>query len=186
MAWSPRKNAPPPSAVTLRDEAATTEAAIAAHEAEVTDITAAIPSLIDDPRIRAEAELALEGHKAQLRLDRRTLEMIHAAIPEAERREEAEAIKLRRDKFNRDSTKLATRLERDWPRLSAELAALLAEVEANNAEHRAISAETTRLKIYGVDFPSAENRVRGKYQNWQYVKALPDAVKIVDLEGREL
>lgn len=157
MAWV-RKNAAPPSLADLKASASEVAAAIAHQKHEIASIEADLPSLVSDPRQQAEAEVALEKLRIEILVNERTLALIEAAIPDAEKRERLTDFLKRRDAQEKSSARLAQGLQK---RHAAALAALLdvyQDVEADEAACRALAVEGRELGENGVW--SAEFRVR--------------------------
>ena len=168
----------------LRANLAKGEAELHALESEGREIEEALPGLVAEPDRYVEAEKRLHEIGVLVPSKGRTVATIREAIPEAEEREEREAL----EKQVAEQAKKTTKLKRDvrarYNKAAEAYAAVLAEIKADKDE-------CSRLKLVGsLKRPrvpchhDAEWSLRPESNSWR--GSVTDGVVVRDFDGRIL
>jgi hypothetical protein len=112
-------------------------AALVAEDAEIND---ALPLLVNEPTRAAEAEFRLREIAVLLPCERRALEAIEKAIPEAEERERRDHFQAELDERVRQSDRLQRDLEARYTKAAAAFADVCREIQADADAWRGLRA----------------------------------------------
>jgi hypothetical protein len=121
-------------------------AALVAEDAEIND---ALPLLVNEPTRAAEAEFRLREIAVLLPCERRALEAIEKAIPDAEDRERRERIQVEIDEQARKSARLQRGLEARYTKAAEAFAEVCREIQADREawSHLRLNADTVKPRV---------------------------------------
>lgn len=161
MKWAPSRNAAPASSDMLRASKEKKLAVIAALVAEDAEINEALPLLVNEPARAAEAELRLREIAVILPCERRALDAIEKAIPEAEDRERRERIQAEIEEQARKTARLQRGLEARYTKAAEAFAEVCREIQADADRWRYLRAlaDTVSPRV-PVRHQSAEGALR--------------------------
>lgn len=149
MRWAPARNAAPATSDQLRASKDKKLADIAALAAEELEISEALPLLVNEPARAAEGELRLRDIAILLPCERRALEAIEKAIPEAEDRERRTGIQAQIDEQARKSARTQRGLEARYTKAAEAFAEVCREIKADAEAwaHLKLVADTVQPRL---------------------------------------
>lgn len=174
IGWRNRRPAAPSTADELRASGSAHALAIRSLKSEWEEIQTALPQLVMDPDLSAQAEARLTEIGPLISFREKAIVAIEAELPEAEKRDRIADITERLNIQRKASEKFSRSLEQRFRKWAKEGHALQSEISADNETCERLSREARDVGLIGVW--SAEYTLRHKFKFHDGFDSLTNAV----------